>query len=48
MDELEEHRHGRIFCRHTTYDQQKQLLEWLKRGYTALDFLVREIGVAKN
>lgn len=48
MDDLEDLRQTRIFARNTVYAVQKQLLEWLKRGYSALEFLVQEIGVAKK
>ena len=36
------------FTKKLVFKRQKQLLEWLKIGYTALDFMVRQMGVAKN
>lgn len=48
MRELEAARDGVIFAKKTIYRTQKQLLEWLKRGYTALEYLIQELGVAKN
>ncbi len=36
------------FTRKLIFKRQKQLLEWLKIGHTALDFMVRQMGVAKN
>lgn len=48
LNELETYRTTDIFKRTEMYKRQKQLLKWLKSGYTALDYLVREIGVAKK
>lgn len=36
------------FRRKMLYKKQQQLLEWLKIAHTALDYLVRKLGVAKN
>lgn len=46
MNELEGVLPTTSFKRKTVYEKQKQLLEWLKTGYSALDFLIREFGVA--
>ena len=48
LNELETYKTTDIFKRTEMYKRQKQLLKWLKSGYTALDYLVREIGVAKK
>lgn len=48
INALEKHKNSDLFRRKTLYERQKQLLKWLKSGYTALEYLVREIGVAKN
>ena len=48
LNELEAYRTTDMFKRTEMYKRQKQLLKWLKSGYTALEYLVREIGVAKN
>ena len=48
INALEKHKNSDLFKRKTLYERQKQLLKWLKSGYTALDYLVREIGVAKK
>lgn len=48
LNELETYRITDMFKRTEMYKRQKQLLEWLKSGYTALDYLVRALGVAKN
>lgn len=48
MDSLEGQKTTDNFLLRLTYDKQKQLLNWLEIAYTALDFLVRELGVAKN
>lgn len=36
------------YLRITQYDKVKQLSDWLEQAPTALDFLVRNLGVAKN
>lgn len=48
LNEMECARHTEDFMRKTLYDTQMQLLEWMKRGYTALQYLIQELGVAKN
>lgn len=48
MDSLEGQKTSDNFLRRTTYDKQQQLLNWLKIAHTALDYLVRDLGVAKN
>lgn len=47
LNEMECARRTEDFIR-TLYDTQMQLLEWMKRGYTALQYLIQELGVAKN
>lgn len=47
VKDLEESRQSEDFKRRITYDEQKQLLEWLKNGYSALDFFTKDGGVAK-
>lgn len=48
LNEMESARHTEDFMCKTLYDTQMQLLEWMKRGYTALQYLIQELGVAKN
>lgn len=48
MNELEAIRGTEQFTRKLLYETQKQLLDWLNKGYTALDYLVRNLAVAKN
>ena len=48
MDEVEASLTLESFRRTTLYKKYKQLSEWLKVAETALDFLVRELRVAKN
>ena len=48
LNQLEMYKTTDIYKRTEMYKRQKQLLKWLKSGYTALDYLVRVIGVAKN
>ena len=47
MDEMHEFIKTEYFAKKTLYERQKQLLKWLEIGNTALDFLVRELGVAE-
>ncbi|MEG2836432.1 hypothetical protein [Anaerorhabdus sp.] len=48
MQQMECKRETDIYKRNTIYDEQKQLSEWLNNGHTALDYLVRQLGVAEN
>lgn len=48
MDSIEAHKTTDNFLLRLTYDRQQQLLNWLEIAHTALDYLVRELGVAKN
>ena len=48
MGRIEDAKETDYFRRKLVFDRQKQLLEWLKIARRALDYLVREIGVAKN
>lgn len=48
MGRIEDAKETDNFRRKLVFERQKQLLEWLKIARRALDYLVREIGVAKN
>ena len=48
MDEIEGALASKEFRRRTIYRTQQRLSKWLKIAYTAMDYLVRMRGVAKN
>ena len=48
MDEIEGALASKEFRRRTIYRTQQRLSKWLKIAYTAMDYLVRLRGVAKN
>ena len=48
MDEIEGALASKEFRRRTIYQTQQRLSKWLKIAYTAMDYLVRLRGVAKN
>lgn len=48
MEEIKEALEDVIFLRKTLYKRQQHLSEWLKMADTALEYLVRTLGVAEN